>query len=135
MLLEDDPAPLCFSLALLPDAALPEALSGGPAGLGPLCVPLLPAASGPLVGAALLSGALVPAAALPDGLSVGSAPLCVPVLPGAVLAPVAAALPGCGCFWSWLAAGAWLPCASVSFFASSAAIALKESSAALVITR
>jgi len=114
-----------------PDAE--ELLGELAAGFGPLCVPLLPDASGPLVGAALLSDALVPAAALPDALSVGSAPLCVPVLPGAVPAPVAAALPGC--FWSWLAAGGWLPCASVSFFASSAAIALNESRAAPVIIR
>jgi len=56
-----------------------------------------------LVGAALLSDALVPDAALRDALSVGSAPLCVPVLPGAVPAPLAAALPGC--VWPWLAAG------------------------------
>jgi len=125
---EDDVPPDAEELL----AALPEALSA-PAGFGPLCVPLLPDASGPLVGAALLSDALAPAAALPDALSVGTAPLCVPVLPGAVPAPVAAALPGC--FWSWLAAGGWLPCASVSFFASSAAIALNESRAAPVIIR
>lgn len=115
---------LCESV---PDALLPAAptgaLSGDPAGFGPLCVPLLPAAAGPSVGAALFSEALVPAA-LADALSVGSAPLWVPVLPGAVPAPLAAALPGCG--WFWLVAGTWL---------SLVAHAPSESRAALVISR